>query len=245
MLSSLLFYVSDLSIALIYTLILIFVNLFTPIFIGLDTLWHTVIKLQSCFSGLLPQRFWLLPQRIGQRQQWTLTHFIINTWFWSKKSSVFQTITTNWYNQFLSEVVSIFIGIKNNLKSDRLEVLTSHSGSAPSVWMSSRWKTTQQVDFSGRSIETFPFLLHRRKALCAPGRNVWNEALVFQRKLFYIPKQIYRRRNRLQEATGGEGFIRVISPHPGKKVSSVPACAARVCACVLKFLKSCTCVPRN
>lgn len=60
MLSSLLFYVSDLSIALIYTLILIFVNLFTPIFIGLDTLTYShkatimfCLSVSGCYRNVL------------------------------------------------------------------------------------------------------------------------------------------------------------------------------------------------
>lgn len=40
-----------------------------------------------------------------------------------------------------------FYSNKKNVKAETSEVLTSHAGSAPSVWMTSRWKTTQQVDF--------------------------------------------------------------------------------------------------
>lgn len=95
----------------------------------------------------------------------TLTHFITDKHLGSvslfRKKIVApgnnQTIATSWCNP------PHFYQNKNYLKAERSEVLTSHSGSAPSGRMSSRWKTTQQVDFPGRSIETPPSLLHRDK----------------------------------------------------------------------------------
>lgn len=210
-------------------------NIYTPIFIGLDTLWHPVIKLQSCFVSvfLVVTAMYWTKTTINVEPWHTL--LLINTWVRSvysvknryvrKQSGVFRT---NWYNPLH------FCRNKSNMQAKRSEVLTSHSGSAPSVWMSSRWKTLRQVDVSGRSVETLPFLLRRadgqREGLTAAERP-GTKRLVFQRTRLY--KQIYKR-------TGGAGFIRVISPHPGKKVSSVPACAGPVRACVLKLLKSCT-----